>query len=69
MGTGEQLDEDGLRPASRRGSRTCPGDFDDAATYERVADAIERRARRPVFYLEIPPFLFGTVVKGLPTPG
>ncbi len=40
------------------------GDFGDAATYERLAAAI-KDARSPVFYLEIPPFLFGTVVKGL----
>ena len=40
------------------------GDFADAATYDRVAGAIGN-ARSPVFYLEIPPSLFGTVVEGL----
>jgi glucose-6-phosphate 1-dehydrogenase len=40
------------------------GDFGDAGTYKRVAEAI-KGADTPVFYLEIPPFLFGTVVKGL----
>ena len=40
------------------------GDFGDAATFERLAAAL-KGARSPVFYLEIPPFLFGTVVKGL----
>ena len=40
------------------------GDFADEATYGRVAKAIGGR-RRPVFYLEVPPSLFGTVVKGL----
>ena len=40
------------------------GDFGDAATYERVGAAI-RGAQSPAFYLEIPPFLFGTVIKGL----
>src|SRR5436190_3060686 len=40
------------------------GDFGDAATYERVAKAIEG-SQQPVFYLEIPPFLFGRVVRGL----
>jgi glucose-6-phosphate 1-dehydrogenase len=44
------------------------GDFGDAATYERVAAAI-KGARTPVFYLEIPPFLFGTVIKGLAEAG
>jgi glucose-6-phosphate 1-dehydrogenase len=40
------------------------GDYADAATFERVAKAIGD-AGRPVFYLEIPPSLFSTVVKGL----
>ena len=40
------------------------GDFADAATFERLAAMLED-ARRPVFYLEIPPALFGMVVKGL----
>jgi glucose-6-phosphate 1-dehydrogenase len=44
------------------------GDLSVAATYGRVADAIEH-AESPVFYLEIPPFLFGTVVKGLAEAG
>jgi glucose-6-phosphate 1-dehydrogenase len=44
------------------------GDFGDASTYERVADAIDG-ASTPVFYLEIPPFLFGGVVKGLAEAG
>jgi glucose-6-phosphate 1-dehydrogenase len=44
------------------------GDFGDAATFERVAGAIEG-ARDPVFYLEIPPFLFGVVIKGLSDAG
>ena len=54
--------------ASRRGSRTSSGDFGDAATYERVAEAIDG-ASTPVFYLEIPPFLFGRVVQGLADAG
>jgi glucose-6-phosphate 1-dehydrogenase len=44
------------------------GDFSDAATYERLAEAIDG-AETPVFYLEVPPFLFGTVVKGLSEAG
>jgi glucose-6-phosphate 1-dehydrogenase len=44
------------------------GDFGDAATYERLGQAIGG-ARTPVFYLEIPPFLFGTVVAGLANAG
>jgi glucose-6-phosphate 1-dehydrogenase len=44
------------------------GDFGDAATFERLAAALADK-RAPVFYLEIPPFLFGTVVKGLSEAG
>src|SRR6476659_11368012 len=44
------------------------GDFGDAATYDRVGAAI-KGAKLPVFYLEIPPFLFGRVVKGLADAG
>src|SRR3954453_24209752 len=40
------------------------GDFADPATFERLASALEGAAS-PVFYLEIPPALFGMVVKGL----
>jgi glucose-6-phosphate 1-dehydrogenase len=40
------------------------GDFSDPATYEKVGAAI-KGAQRPMFYLEIPPFLFGSVVKSL----
>src|SRR5215468_3823408 len=41
-----------------------PGDFSDPAVYDKVGAAI-KGSQTPVFYLEIPPFLFGTVVKGL----
>ena len=40
------------------------GDYGDDATYERVKKALGD-AKQPVFYLEIPPSLFATVVKGL----
>jgi glucose-6-phosphate 1-dehydrogenase len=40
------------------------GDYADADTFKRVGEAIGA-ARRPVFYLEIPPSLFATVVHGL----
>jgi glucose-6-phosphate 1-dehydrogenase len=63
VGTGEELDEEVFRRLAARLSYV-PGDFGDAATYGRVAKAIEG-AKQPVFYLEIPPFLFGTVVKNL----
>jgi glucose-6-phosphate 1-dehydrogenase len=63
IGTGETLDEDVFKRFAARLSYV-QGDFGDAATYARVGEAI-KSARRPVFYLEIPPFLFGTVIKGL----
>src|ERR1700710_74718 len=40
------------------------GDYGDEATFEAVKKALGD-AQQPVFYLEIPPFLFSTVVKGL----
>jgi glucose-6-phosphate 1-dehydrogenase len=40
------------------------GDFADAETFARVADAVGD-ARHPVFYLEVPPGVFATVVEGL----
>jgi glucose-6-phosphate 1-dehydrogenase len=67
VGTGEQLDEDVFRRFAARLSYVA-GDFGDAATYGRVADAIDG-ATLPVFYLEIPPFLFGRVVQGLAEAG
>jgi glucose-6-phosphate 1-dehydrogenase len=63
VGTGEDLDEDVFKRLAARFSYVA-GDFGDDATYGRVADAI-KGATLPVFYLEIPPFLFGRVVKGL----
>ena len=62
-GTGETIDPTIFDRFTARLSYV-QGDFGDAATYKRVAEAI-KGADSPVFYLEIPPFLFGTVVKGL----
>jgi glucose-6-phosphate 1-dehydrogenase len=67
VGTGEQLDQQVFDCFKARLSYVS-GDFTDAATYERVGKAIEG-AERPVFYLEIPPSLFGTVVRGLAEAG
>jgi glucose-6-phosphate 1-dehydrogenase len=44
------------------------GDFADDDTYGRVAQAVGD-AHTPVFYLEIPPSLFGMVIKGLAEAG
>ena len=61
--SGESLDEDVFARLAKRLSMVS-GDFDDAKTYERVAKAIVDK-HTPVFYLEIPPSLFGRVVEGL----
>jgi glucose-6-phosphate 1-dehydrogenase len=44
------------------------GDYADATTFEKVGKAIAGKGR-PVFYLEIPPSLFATVVHGLADAG
>ncbi len=44
------------------------GDFSEDATYERVGEAI-KGAKTPVFYLEIPPSLFGMTIGGLARAG
>ena len=44
------------------------GDFDDPATYAAVGAALGD-ATRPLYYLEIPPFLFARVVRGLSEAG
>jgi glucose-6-phosphate 1-dehydrogenase len=65
--TGEQLDPKVFERLADRLSYV-DGDFGEADTYERVAKAIDG-AQQPVFYLEIPPFLFGRVVQGLSEAG
>ncbi len=60
---GETIDEDVFARFAQRLSMVS-GDFGDANTYEKVARAIKGK-HTPVFYLEIPPSLFGTVVEGL----
>src|SRR6188472_981698 len=67
IATGEQLDEDVFKRFAARLSYVS-GDFADPATYHRVGEAISG-TKCPVFYLEIPPFLFATAVKGLAEAG
>jgi glucose-6-phosphate 1-dehydrogenase len=64
---GEHIDDEIFNRLAARFSYVS-GDFDDAETYKRVARAVGD-ARTPVFYLEIPPFLFGRVIKGLTDAG
>jgi glucose-6-phosphate 1-dehydrogenase len=67
VATGESLDDAVFERLAARFSYV-QGDFADAGTYGRVDDALAT-AKRPVFYLEIPPGLFATVVKGLAAAG
>jgi glucose-6-phosphate 1-dehydrogenase len=67
VATGEELDEAVFGKLSDR-LAYVQGDFADASTYKRVGEAIGSAEHR-VFYLEIPPFLFATVVKGLAEAG
>jgi glucose-6-phosphate 1-dehydrogenase len=65
--TGERVDEGVFGRFADRLSYV-QGDFTDPATFAQVASAIAQ-ARAPVFYLEIPPFLFAAVIKGLSEAG
>ena len=67
VATGQELDEEVFGRLAKRLSYHH-GDFTHPATYAEVAKALEGK-ERPVFYLEIPPSLFGTVVKGLADAG
>jgi glucose-6-phosphate 1-dehydrogenase len=66
-GCGEQIDEQVFKRFADRLSYV-QGDFTDPGTFSRVGQAISG-AQTPVFYLEIPPFLFATVIKGLSEAG
>jgi glucose-6-phosphate 1-dehydrogenase len=60
---GETIDDQVFERLAGRLSYVS-GDFSDDATYQRVATQLGG-AHTPVFYLEIPPALFGMVIKGL----
>jgi glucose-6-phosphate 1-dehydrogenase len=61
--SGEKISEHVFQRLAGRLSMV-PGDYQDPKTYDRVAHAIGA-GHSPVFYLEIPPSLFGRVVEGL----
>ena len=67
VAAGEELDEKVFARFAKRLSYH-QGDFADAGTYAKVAEAV-RGAKQPVYYLEIPPALFATVVDGLAAAG
>jgi glucose-6-phosphate 1-dehydrogenase len=62
-GCGESIDEAVFARFAARLSYIS-GDFADEAVYQRVGDAL-KDFHTPVFYLEIPPSLFGMVIRGL----
>ena len=64
---GEAVDDDVFNRFAARLSYQS-GDFADSSTYERLATSIAS-SESPVFYLEIPPSLFGMVIKGLAEAG
>jgi glucose-6-phosphate 1-dehydrogenase len=64
---GETIDEEVFDRLAGRLS-FLSGDFADPGTYDQLAQAI-KDAACPVFYLEIPPSLFGMVIKGLAEAG
>jgi glucose-6-phosphate 1-dehydrogenase len=57
------FDEQVFRRLAKRMSFVA-GDYTDAKTYDKLAEAISGK-EVPVFYLEVPPSLFATVVHGL----
>ena len=61
--TGEAVDDEIFDRFAARLSYIS-GDFADDSVYEQVGRALSG-AQRPVFYLEIPPSLFGMVIDGL----
>jgi glucose-6-phosphate 1-dehydrogenase len=67
VAAGETLDEGVFKRFAERLSYVS-GDLTDAATYQRVREAISN-ATVPVFYLEIPPSLFGTTIAHLHAAG
>ena len=66
-GTGETLNSEVFARFAARLSYVS-GDFTDPSTYARLAAAMPA-VHSPVFYLEVPPFLFGPVVKQLTDAG
>jgi glucose-6-phosphate 1-dehydrogenase len=67
VGAGEEIEHDVFEQLVGRLSYVH-GDFADDTTYAELAKVIADKTS-PVFYLEIPPSLFGTVVGGLSTAG
>jgi glucose-6-phosphate 1-dehydrogenase len=55
-------------PAARRMLellRYVDGDLDDPATYQAMSDELGSSARKVLYYLEVPPSLFGRIAQGI----
>ena len=63
-GTGEKIDSRGLRPPCQAASPTFRATSRTTGPTSAWPSEI-KDAKSPVFYLEIPPSLFGMVIKGL----
>jgi glucose-6-phosphate 1-dehydrogenase len=61
--TVEEFEEQVFRRLAKR-MKFVSGDYTDPQTYKKLGEALEGR-KRPVYYLEIPPSVFATVVRGL----
>jgi glucose-6-phosphate 1-dehydrogenase len=61
--SGETIDDTVFARFAKRLSMVS-GNYDDPQTYERLGKAIDGK-HTPVYYLEVPPSLFGEVVDGL----
>jgi glucose-6-phosphate 1-dehydrogenase len=65
----------GMDPASPAAAkmlgllRYVDGDLDDDATYRAMSDAVGDQASSVLFYLEVPPPLFGRIAQGIATAG
>jgi glucose-6-phosphate 1-dehydrogenase len=49
--------------------RYVDGDLGDPATYQAMSDTLGSSVQRVLFYLEVPPFLFGRIAQGISTAG
>ena len=65
--TGGDVDEDAWREVAGALSMVT-GDYTDPATYQQIAQRLET-AERPLFYLAIPPTVFGDAITGLGAAG
>src|SRR4051812_19083464 len=61
--SGGAIDKDAFDTLAQR-LTMISGDYADPATYRQLAAALDQ-AQRPVFYLAIPPAVFGAVVQGI----